>query len=222
MKITKLGHCCLIVEEAGVRIMTDPGAYSTLQSEAKNIDYIFITHEHQDHLHIESLKTVLKNNPEAKIVTNKGVGKLLDVEGIAYTLLEHGGVGEFSGVHVEGHGERHAVIYQEFGQVQNTGYFFANRFFYPGDAFYNPACAADGAAGRPQKPVEILALPVAGGWVKISEATDYAKLLKPKVVFPVHDGMLKIFGGYHAIPEKFLPPEGITFTVIPIGETRSF
>ncbi|MSU56428.1 MAG: MBL fold metallo-hydrolase [Candidatus Taylorbacteria bacterium] len=211
MRITKLGHCCLIIEENGVRIMTDPGAYSTLQSEAKDIDFIFITHEHHDHLHIESLKTVLTNNPKAKIVTNKGVGKLLDAEGIPYQLLEHGGAGEFSGIHVEGCGEKHAVIYQEFGLVQNTGYFFANRFFYPGDAFYNP-----------QKPVEILALPVAGGWVKISEATDYAKLLKPKVVFPVHDGGLKIFGGNHAIPEKFLPPEGITFTVISVGETQSF
>ncbi len=211
MKITKLGHCCLIIEEDGVRIMTDPGAYSTLQSEAKNIDYIFITHEHQDHLHIESLKTVLKNNPKAKIVTNKGVGKLLDAEGITYQLLEHGGVGEFNGIHVEGCGEKHATIYQEFGQVQNTGYFFANRFFYPGDAFYNP-----------QKPVEILALPVAGGWVKASEAVDYAKLLKPKVVFPVHDGMLKIFGGYHAVPKKFLSESGIEFRDAVEGTELSF
>lgn len=67
MRITKLGHCCLVIDvstklntgETGVRIMTDPGAYSTLQNDARNIDYIFITHEHQDHFHLESLKTVL-------------------------------------------------------------------------------------------------------------------------------------------------------------------
>lgn len=200
MNITKLGHCCLIIEENEIRIMTDPGAYSTLQNEVKDIDYIFITHEHPDHLHMESLKTVLKNNPEAKIVSNNGVRKLLDNENIPCALLEHGSTGEFGGVRVEGWGEKHATIYQDFGQVQNTGYFFQKRFFYPGDAFYNP-----------EKTVEILALPVAGPWMKIAEAIDYAKALKPKVCFPVHDGMLKFTGPTRFVPQKFLPPAGIEF-----------
>ena len=211
MKITKLGHCCLVVEENGARIMTDPGAWSTLQHEERGIDYIFITHEHQDHFHIESLKTVLKNNPKAKAVTNRSVGKLLDAEKISYELLEHGGVAEFGSVQVEGHGDKHAVIYEKFGQVQNTGYFFANRFFYPGDAFFNP-----------NKPVEILALPVCGPWMNISEAIDYAKLLKPKVVFPVHDGMLKILGPFHGVPQKILSEAGIDFRSITPPTTLNF
>ncbi len=219
MKITKLGHCCLVIEEntstslsaGGVRIMTDPGAWSTLQSEEKNINYIFITHEHQDHFHLESLKTVLKNNPKSRVVTNTSVGKLLDAEKIPHEILEHGSVKEFSGVHVEGCGEKHAVIYKSFGQVQNTGYFFANRLFYPGDAFYNP-----------KKPVEILALPVAGPWMKISEAIDYAKLLKPKVCFPVHDGMLKILGPFHGVPQKILSEAGIDFHPATEGTELSF
>ena len=202
--------------------MTDPGAWSTRQNEEKGIDYIFITHEHQDHFHIESLKKVLANNPKAKVITNKGVGKLLDVEHIPYELLEHGSSMELSlnrprgavgrtpdgtssrgvlgGVRVEGHGEKHAVIYKEFGQVQNTGYFFANRFFYPGDSLYNIG-----------KPVEILALPVCGPWMKISEAIEYAKALKPKIAFPVHDGMLKIIGPFHGVPQAVISEAGIDF-----------
>lgn len=227
MKITKLGHCCLVVEitpllsqttvlslireNKTVRIMTDPGAWTTRQNEEKGIDYIFITHEHQDHFHVESLKTVLKNNPQAKVVTNRAVGKLLDVETIPYEILEHGNEQNFGGVHVEGHGEKHATIYQDFGTVQNTGYFFANRFFYPGDAFFNP-----------EKPVEILALPVAGPWMKMAEAIDYAKTLKPKVCFPVHDGFLKFGGPFHLVPQKLLPPAGIPFEVIPDGGSREF
>lgn len=211
MKITKLGHCCLIIEEKGIRIMTDPGAYSTAQNEARNIDYIFITHEHQDHFHLESLKVLFKNNPKAKVVTNKGVGKLLDAEKIPYQLLENGGVGEFGDVQVEGCGEKHAVIYEEYGQVQNTGYFFAHRFFYPGDAFFNP-----------KKPIEILALPVAGPWMKICDAIEYAKLLKPKICFPVHDGMLKFGGPNHGVPQKFLPPAGIAFEIIADGDSKEF
>ena len=47
MKITKFGHCCLLVEENGVRILTDPGIYSTQQNEIKNIDILYLEHLHQ-------------------------------------------------------------------------------------------------------------------------------------------------------------------------------
>lgn len=191
--------------------MTDPGAYSTLQNEAENIDLILITHEHQDHFHLESLRMVLKNNPQAKVITNTAVGRILDKDGIAHDILENGQEGEFVGVHTEGYGDRHAVIYEDFGQVQNTGYLVADKFFYPGDAFYNPG-----------KPIEILALPVSGPWMKISEAIDYAKLLRPKICFPVHDGMLRFGGPNHAIPQKFLPTAGIAFEIIPDGGEREF
>jgi L-ascorbate metabolism protein UlaG (beta-lactamase superfamily) len=213
MKITKLGHCCLIIEEAGVSIMTDPGVYSDLQNNVKGIDYIFITHEHQDHFHLESLKTVLKNNPKAKIVTNQGVGKLLDEQKISYEILLHGGSKRCGAVSVEGCGDKHAVIYKDLDSVQNTGYFFANRFFYPGDALYDPG-----------QPVEILALPVAGPWLKISEAIDYAKSLKPRFCFPVHDGMLVPFGVgiSHKLPGKILTPLGVDFKVIQEGEACEF
>ncbi len=207
MKITKLGHCCLIIEEAGLRIMTDPGGWTTAQNEIKNIDLVLITHEHADHLHIDSLKTVLKNNPVAKVITNSAVAKILQAENIQSEILEHGGSTIFKKVMLEGLGEKHAVIYDEFGQVQNTGYFIANRFFYPGDAFFNPG-----------KPVEILALPVCGPWMKISEAIDYAKELKPKFCFPVHDGMLGITGPFHKVPEIILSQANIKFSPLDIGK----
>ena len=40
MKITKFGHSCLLIEENGVRILTDPGTYSTQQSEVKNLELL--------------------------------------------------------------------------------------------------------------------------------------------------------------------------------------
>ena len=62
MKITKLGHCCLIVKEGNITILTDPGSYTTDQNTVKGIDIVLITHEHGDHFHVESLKAILKNN----------------------------------------------------------------------------------------------------------------------------------------------------------------
>ena len=111
MKITKFGHCCLLIEEQALRILTDPGSYSTGQETAKNIDVILITHEHQDHLHIDSLKNVLKNNPQAKVITNKGVAILLDKEKIEYSLVEDTQSITEKNVLIEGFGQKHAVMY---------------------------------------------------------------------------------------------------------------
>ena len=113
MKITKFGHCCLLIEENGVRILTDPGTYSTQQNEVKNIDFVLITHEHSDHFHIDSLKALLKNNPQAKIVTNKSVGALLEKDGIAFSVVENGQNSDANGVLIEGFGNDHALMHRK-------------------------------------------------------------------------------------------------------------
>ena len=58
--------------------------------------------------------------------------------------------------------------------------------------------------------------------MKISEAIDYAKQLKPRVCFPVHDGILKSPGLPHRIPATFLPNEGIAFIPMLEGDTEEF
>jgi L-ascorbate metabolism protein UlaG (beta-lactamase superfamily) len=212
MKITKLGHCCLLIEEKGLRILTDPGAYSTAQNDVKNIDVVIITHEHQDHLYIDSLKNVIANagSKGLVIITNKAVGKILESSGIPhYQVVEHGQKIEIKGVLIEGHGKEHAPIYSTVPSVENTGYFIANRLFYPGDAFYNP-----------KKKVDILALPVAGPWMKISEAIDYAKEIHPNIAFPVHDGMFLPGRGAvaHRVPNTVLTSLGIKFVILEEGK----
>src|SRR3989344_2343834 len=138
MKITKFGHCCLLIEENGVRILTDPGTYSTQQSEVKNVDFVLITHEHADHLHIDSLKA------------------LIEKDGIAFSVVEDGQNSDANGVLIEGFRKDHALMHTSISPIQNTGYFIANKLFYPGDAFTNPG-----------KQVEVLALPVAGPWMRL-------------------------------------------------------
>ena len=211
MKITKFGHCCLLIEENGVRILTDPGTYSTQQSEVKNIDFILITHEHADHFHVDSLKALLKNNPRAKVITNKSVGALLEENSIAFSLVEDGQNFDADGVLIEGFGKDHALMHTSIPPIQNTGYFIADKLFYPGDAFTNPG-----------KQVEVLALPVAGPWMRLLEAIDYAVEVKPKICFPVHEGILKQTGSTHAIPPKVLESEGIKFMVMEIDKEYEF
>ena len=211
MRIKKLGHCCLLIEEKGFRVLTDPGNYSTLQNSEKRIDIILITHEHADHFHIESVKKVLENNPQAVIVTNSTVGKLLAVEAISHIQTEDGETYANKDLTIFGHGSKHAEIYKTWGSVLNTGYFIGERLFYPGDALYDP-----------KRPIEILALPVAGPWVKISESVNYALALKPKIAFPVHDGGLINPGIVHRVPAKVLPENAIEFRVLEIGVSVDF
>lgn len=211
MTITKLGHCCLVVEVKGVRFMTDPGNYSTRQTEVKNIDAILITHDHQDHLHVESLKKVLENNPAAKIYTNSGVSKILTEEKIAHEIVEHGQSVVVKDVRVEGWGTEHAYIYKTVTLVMNTGYSINDKFFYPGDAFTIP-----------RHRVDVLALPVSAPWMHLGEAIDYAIKVRPRICFPVHDGNCVRAGLVHRLPQTVLDPKGIHFIPMKEGDTQEF
>lgn len=187
--------------------MTDPGNYTTAQNEATNIDHVVISHEHTDHLHVESLKTVLKNNPKATVISNSSVGKILEKEGIAFSIVGHEEKIVVGDVEIAGYGMKHAPIYKGYEQVENTGYMFDGKFFYPGDAFYDPGV-----------PVDILALPITAPWLKISEPLDYALAIKPRVVFPVHDGNLIRHGLTTRLPALFFEPAGIQFITLEIGK----
>ncbi len=179
MKITKYGHCCLLVEEAGARILIDPGALTEGKHPVEGIDVVLITHEHFDHCHVPSVAAVLAGSPACKVYTIPAVGDLLAKEGALHSLIAHGQSVQEKGVLIEAVGEKHAVVHPDIPQVGNVGFFIAERFFYPGDALT-----------RPGRSPEILALPVAAPWLKLSEAVDYARALKPKHCFAVHDGII--------------------------------
>jgi L-ascorbate metabolism protein UlaG (beta-lactamase superfamily) len=214
MKITKLGHCALVLEENGTKILTDPGTFTIEPVKAiQGINIILITHEHSDHFHVESIQEALKNNPTATVVSNSAVAKLLAEKGIACTVVGDAQSSEVDGIRIEGFGKDHAPIYGTMGLVENTGYLVAGKFYFPGDSFYAPG-----------KPIEILALPVSGPWLKISEAIDFGKKVKPRIAFGVHDGMIIPGANGFAIKvlENFFKPDGIEYVVIPAGESKDF
>lgn len=207
MKITKFGHCCLLIQQKSLRILTDPGIFSTGQDSVQNIDLILITHEHADHCHLDSIKNILKNNPTAKIFANKSVGVLLEKENLKFFVFENGQKYFEKDVSIEACGNEHAIIHPDLPTVQNTGFLIDDKLFYPGDSF-----------AKPPKEIEILALPVAGPWMKISEAIDYAKIVKPRVWFPMHDGILKYTEVGSRWPTFFLEQIGVKTLILEIGK----
>lgn len=205
MKITKFGHCCLLIEENKTRILTDPGAFTTLQNEEMNIHAVLITHEHADHLHIPSVKIILDNNPKVTILCNKDVGELLAKESVPFTCIEDGQKVTIKNITIEASGSAHAIIDPSIEGIMNTGFFIGERFFYPGDAFHNP-----------KRAVDILALPVSAPWMKFSEAIAYAKEIQPSVCIPVHDGILLYPGMMAAQYKKVLGAADISFVELAI------
>src|SRR6185369_10134806 len=111
MKITTFGHCCLLIEERGLRIVTDPGGFSKGYETLRDIDMVLITHEHQDHFHLQGLQALLAANPQATVVTNHAVGALLQKESMAFELLEDGQSRKEKEVTIEAIGTEHAVIH---------------------------------------------------------------------------------------------------------------
>ncbi len=214
MHITKLGHCALVLEIDGVKLLTDPGSFTVeAQENLTGLDAVLITHEHQDHFHVESLKKILENNPHAVVVTNSAVAALIAKQGIHATIsiVGDGESSTLNGVLIEGFGKDHAPIYDTMGLVENTGYMLANKFYFPGDAFHNPG-----------KHVDVLALPVAGPWMKMSMSIDFAKELKPRVAFGVHDAMIQtFFRGFVGNALKMFVPE-VEYVSMQDGETREF
>ncbi|MEI8061935.1 MAG: MBL fold metallo-hydrolase [bacterium] len=212
MKITKLGHCCLLLEFKGVRILTDPGIYTAEEhSKLKKIDYIFITHEHADHYHLDSIRVVMDHNPDVLIYTNESVSAILTREGIYHHLIKDGGevLIDDGKISIKGVGHKHAIMHKSIPASDNTGFLFDESFFLPGDALTDP-----------KQPIDILALPVAGPWLKISEAIDYAIQLKPRVCFPIHD-TLRV-GSTHNVPKMVLPANGIEFVPMEEGDKHEF
>jgi L-ascorbate metabolism protein UlaG (beta-lactamase superfamily) len=197
MKITKYGHCCLYIDIQGILFLTDPGSFSILPEVLPRVDFLVLTHEHADHVHTETVKKILMQQPHVRVITNTAVARLLD--GIcSCEIVEHMQRVDCNGISLAAYGEAHAIVHDSITPVQNTGYLFDETLFYPGDALTVPGI-----------PIDVLALPTAGPWIKISEALTYAVDMHPRVVVPVHDGVYLKPDMMNPLIQKVLTAQGI-------------
>lgn len=200
MKITHLGHACVLVETGGARILIDPGAFTPGWEDVTDLAAVFVTHAHPDHLDAKRLPTLLERNPSATLYTEAETARTFDttpqeiIAGQAVTV---------GGATVTGVGSIHAEIHPDIPRIGNTGLLFAAEgeptFFHPGDAY----------AETPEG-VDVLGLPLNAPWAKLSETVTFGRAVKPGTAFPIHDFLLRpeARGVYLANVEKLLP-EGV-------------
>lgn len=204
MQITKFAHSCVLIENDGVRVLFDPGNFTTGFEDLTGLTAILVTHQHPDHLDLDRLPALLARNPEARVFTDPGSAQKLDEAGIAAQSVQPGDSLDV-GTSVTVHGGRHAIIHPDIPGIPNVGYLVGGRFYHPGDSFEVP-----------EIDVEILGLPTGAPWLKLSEAIDFLRAVGPRTAIPIHEAVLtapQMFYGHH----ERLAPAGTTVQVIEPG-----
>jgi L-ascorbate metabolism protein UlaG (beta-lactamase superfamily) len=205
MRITRFGHSCLLVEDGDARVLLDPGVYSSGFEHLEGLTAVLVTHQHPDHLDVERLRPLLTANPDARLHLDEGsAGAHADLDAV---VVRDGDRLDL-GVPVAVHGTTHAVIHEEIPRIPNVGYLVGGRFFTPGDALTVPD--AD---------VEVLGLPTAAPWLKLSEAVGLLRAVAPRLAFPVHDAVLSEPQVWYGHFDR-LAPAGTAFEALPPDGTR--
>jgi L-ascorbate metabolism protein UlaG (beta-lactamase superfamily) len=208
MRLTKFGHSCLLVEEGRARMLFDPGTLSGFQ-ELEGLTAVLVTHQHDDHLDRDRLRGLLDRSPGVRVVSDEGSAEILEEAGAEVQVVHDGDELEVGGVGVRVAGRQHAVVHPDIPVVPNVGYLVGGRLFHPGDAFTPPG-----------QPIEVLAVPAAAPWLKLSEAIDYLRRVRPKVAVPVHEKVLSAAGVsiHYRQLEQLGAREATTLRVLDDGE----
>ena len=182
MRITKLEHAALTIDEGGHVLVVDPGSLTTPMVDVTGVEAVVITHEHADHWTPEQLRRILGKSPKARLFGPAGV--VAAATDFTVEQVEAGDTVSTGTFTLRFFGGEHALIHSSIPVVDNLGVLVNGRFYYPGDSFTIP----EGVD------VDTLAAPAAAPWMKISEVMDYVSTLRPRRAFPTHDGILSTAG----------------------------
>ncbi len=195
MRLRKLGHACIRLEQGGATLVIDPGSYSAPDALA-GADAVLITHEHADHVVPERLQAAIEQRPALRVWTNPSVAEALAGAGVRAEVVADGDrfrVADAFDVLVRG--EWHAVIHSDIPRVRNVAFLVDERVYHPGDSLTPPG-----------QPVDTLLLPVSAPWLKLGEAIDFARAAGPRLCVPIHDAILSDLG-IHLV-DRLLGPQG--------------
>jgi len=177
MRLAKYGHACVRLERNATVLVIDPGMWSEPEA-VEGADAVLVTHAHADHVNVDMLRTACQANPALHIWTVDGAAKELDL-GDAVTTVSAGDRFTAAGFEVTVHGGEHAITHPDYPQVANVGFFVDGAVYHPGDALIGPGTAVD-----------TLLVPASAPWLKLAEAIDFVRAVRPGRAHPIHDALL--------------------------------
>ncbi|SCG75207.1 L-ascorbate metabolism protein UlaG, beta-lactamase superfamily [Micromonospora echinaurantiaca] len=190
MQLTKYAHSCVRLEHDGGVLVIDPGGFSE-PAALDGADAVLITHEHPDHVHVETLVRQLDRRP-VPVYGPSSLARTLGEAAEALEPVEAGQSFTAAGVAVRAYGGRHAVIHPDIPVVDNLGYLFNDVVYHPGDALVVPDDVQ----------VDTLFAPIHAPWSKFSEVVDFIRAVAPRRAFAAHDALLNS-NGYGVLDRQY-------------------
>lgn len=203
MRIRKFGHSCMLAETDGVRVLIDPGGYSSGFESLIELDALLLTHQHADHFDKDRILDLLSANEHSAVTADEQTAAQLAEAGRQVRTAREGDRFPVGPVEVTVHGREHAVIHPDLPNITNVGYFLAGTLFHPGDALTVP-----------DRPVAVLALPVGGPWLPVRDAIDYMRAVRPRIAIGVHERALGSPQVSYGLLERFAADQGTRFVVL--------
>lgn len=216
MRITYVGHATVLVEVAGLRLLTDPllrGRVGPLRRHglgpeptvAERIDAVLLSHLHADHLDRPSLRrmtgtaTVIAPRGAASLIRRSGHRVIHEVEpGDRIELRPEGRGTDLPSVTIQTTRADHVGRRPPFGpDAPAVGYLIevaGRRIYFAGDTGFFGEMAGLTEEGSP---LDVALLPIAGwgptlgpGHMGPADAAKATALLRPRFVVPIHWGTL--------------------------------
>lgn len=202
--VTWVGHATMLVELAGVRVLTDPVLTQRVghlrrrsappATAVRNTDIVVISHAHGDHLHKRSLRMVLEASPDALVVVPRGAAVHLPTSGsarveevVAGDVVEHDGL-RVEVVRADHSAKRGRIDTREAAAVGYELVGDGRRMWFAGDTDLFPEMAGLG-------PVDLAAVPISGWWKTLGpghldeeRAVEAVELVQAGRVLPIHWG----------------------------------
>lgn len=207
MRIIKYEHACVRIESAAEAIVVDPGGWTRPEAVA-DATAVFITHEHADHLDVGNLRAT-----SAPIFTIEAVAdQLRETAPDVASRVEVVTPGQqfIAGVPVEVVGQDHAEVLPQL-HFYNSGFIFeveGTQIFHPGDALTVP-----------ERPVDLLLVPVSAPWLKVSECVAFVNAVGAPHNLAIHDMIYsdKGLGIVHTFITNFAAAPGRTYDRVEPG-----
>ncbi len=204
MRISKRVHSCLLIEEQGKAVLIDPGNYTAQENaldlgKLEKLNFLLITHEHQDHMEIPLIKEIAQKFPDVEIISNFSVAEILSKEGLQVSTQGNAFIEVQDAPHEKllGGTAPQNVLFRIFGKL-----------IHPGDSLSFGSTT------------EILALPIQAPWGSMVQAVEKAAQLKPRIVIPIHDWHWRDEARkrLYQMAGSYLKEKGIELRGLEIGE----